>query len=207
MERFIADLHIHSRFSRATSKALTPRLLAAWARIKGIDVIGTGDFTHPEWLSELEEQLVDDGSGLFVLKESEKLHEEIDWLQEPVSGQTRFMIQGEISSIYKKWVKSGRFTTLFICLTLKLPENLMKSSELSAILNQTAALYWDLIAMIFLKWSLKQMNGLFLSQLISGLRGFHFSVPNQDLILSKSALGIYRPKFLRWKQGFLQIRR
>lgn len=46
---FIADLHIHSRFSRATSKALTPRHLAAWARCKGIDVLGTGDFTHPQW--------------------------------------------------------------------------------------------------------------------------------------------------------------
>lgn len=102
MERFIADLHIHSRFSRATSKALTPRLLAAWARIKGIDVIGTGDFTHPEWLDELEQHLVDDGSGLFVLKKSEKLHEEIDWLEGPMAGQTRFMLQCEISSIYKK---------------------------------------------------------------------------------------------------------
>ena len=44
---FIADLHIHSRFSRATSKALNPRHLAAWARCKGINVLGTGDFTHP----------------------------------------------------------------------------------------------------------------------------------------------------------------
>lgn len=112
MERFIADLHIHSRFSRATSKALTPRLLAAWARIKGIDVIGTGDFTHPEWLNELEEQLIDDGSGLFVLKESEKLHEEIDWLQGPMHGQTRFMLQGEISSIYKKMGKVRKIHNL-----------------------------------------------------------------------------------------------
>ena len=45
MNRFVADLHIHSRYSRATSKALTPRRLAAWARVKGIDVLGTGDFT------------------------------------------------------------------------------------------------------------------------------------------------------------------
>lgn len=105
MDRFIADLHIHSRFSRATSKALTPRLLAAWARIKGIDVIGTGDFTHPEWLDELEEHLVDDGSGLYVLREVDKLHEEVDWLEGPMHGQTRFMLQGEISSIYKKMGK------------------------------------------------------------------------------------------------------
>ena len=73
MERFIADLHIHSRFSRATSKALNPRLLAAWARVKGIDVIGTGDFTHPEWVAEIEEQLVEDGSGLLTLREPQGL--------------------------------------------------------------------------------------------------------------------------------------
>ena len=52
---------------RATSKALTPRLLAArwaWARVKGISVVATGDFTHPGWLQELKDQLVPDGSGL-----------------------------------------------------------------------------------------------------------------------------------------------
>ena len=65
---FIADLHIHSRFSRATSKALNPRHLAAWARCKGIDVLGTGDFTHPQWRAELAEQLVrDEASGLYRL--------------------------------------------------------------------------------------------------------------------------------------------
>ena len=66
---FIADLHIHSRFSRATSKQLNPRHLAAWARCKGIDVLGTGDFTHPQWRTELREQLVfDEASGLYRLK-------------------------------------------------------------------------------------------------------------------------------------------
>ena len=52
-----ADLHIHSRFSRATSKDLNLENLEKWARIKGIDLLGTGDFTHPKWLSELKENL------------------------------------------------------------------------------------------------------------------------------------------------------
>ena len=66
---FIADLHIHSRFSRATSKALNARHLAAWARCKGIGVLGTGDFTHPQWRAELSEQLeLDESSGLYRLK-------------------------------------------------------------------------------------------------------------------------------------------
>ena len=67
---FIADLHIHSRFSRATSKQLTPAHLAAWARCKGIDLLGTGDFTHPQWREELRAQLVEDAdSGLYRLRQ------------------------------------------------------------------------------------------------------------------------------------------
>ncbi len=55
--RFRADLHIHSHFSRATSKFLVPEYLDYWAGIKGIQVVGTGDFTHPGWLAELKESL------------------------------------------------------------------------------------------------------------------------------------------------------
>ena len=103
---FIADLHIHSRFSRATSKALTPRHLAAWARCKGIDVLGTGDFTHPQWRAELREQLVfDEASGLYRLKgEPEQL--EILGGAQPRAHADRpgplFCLQAEISSIYKR---------------------------------------------------------------------------------------------------------
>ncbi|MGE4556794.1 MAG: UvrD-helicase domain-containing protein [Desulfovibrionaceae bacterium] len=102
MERFTADLHIHSRFSRATSKSLGPRLLAAWAMVKGIDVIGTGDFTHPEWLAELEEQLEPDGTGFFKLRNTSGLLKELPWLGAEPSGRVRFMLQAEISSIYKR---------------------------------------------------------------------------------------------------------
>ena len=55
--KFIGDLHIHSHFSLATSKKLVPEYLDYWGRIKGIKVIGTGDFTHPGWIKELEEKL------------------------------------------------------------------------------------------------------------------------------------------------------
>ncbi len=60
----IADLHIHSRFAQGTSKDLTIQNLVKWARIKGLDLLGTGDFTHPEWQKELSEQLVEDETGL-----------------------------------------------------------------------------------------------------------------------------------------------
>ena len=102
MERFAADLHIHSRFSRATSKELSIRSLAAWGRVKGLTVLGTGDFTHPGWLAEIEETLKEDGSGLLVLKDPAGLDALVPGLDALPPGQTRFMFQAEISSIYKK---------------------------------------------------------------------------------------------------------
>ncbi|MDR1073619.1 MAG: endonuclease Q family protein, partial [Treponema sp.] len=68
--RIIADLHIHSRFSRATSKKLTPAYLDRWAAIKGIDLVGSGDCTHPAWLAELKEQLEEAEPGFYTLKDS-----------------------------------------------------------------------------------------------------------------------------------------
>ena len=62
--QFISDLHIHGRFSRATSHELSIRSLEKWARIKGVDLIGTGDFTHPEWFKEIKTFLKEDGSGI-----------------------------------------------------------------------------------------------------------------------------------------------
>ena len=58
--QIIADLHIHSRFSRATSRDITVNNLERWARIKGLSVLGTADFTHPKWFSELKENLVEE---------------------------------------------------------------------------------------------------------------------------------------------------
>ncbi len=104
MEQFRADLHIHSRYSRATSKGLTPQLLALWARVKGLDVIGTGDFTHPGWIGELEQSLVvDRRSGLYMLADTPRIERVVPWLEGyTLSGRTRFILQTEISSIYKK---------------------------------------------------------------------------------------------------------
>lgn len=65
---FIADLHVHSHYAAATSKFLNLDTLYQWAKIKGIDVIGTGDFTHPAWFVELKERLQPLGNGFFKLK-------------------------------------------------------------------------------------------------------------------------------------------
>ncbi|MCK5474115.1 MAG: DNA helicase UvrD, partial [Candidatus Aenigmarchaeota archaeon] len=58
--KLFADLHIHSRYSRATSKALTIKNLSKWARVKGMNLLGTGDFTHPLWLDELKNELTEE---------------------------------------------------------------------------------------------------------------------------------------------------
>lgn len=66
--QYIADLHLHSHYARATSKYLNLETLYQWARVKGIDIVGTGDFTHPAWCKTLQEKLVPDGSGFYQLK-------------------------------------------------------------------------------------------------------------------------------------------
>ena len=97
---FIADLHVHSHFSRATSRQLDLEHLWIWAQRKGISVVGTGDFTHPGWLAEIKERLVPDGAGLYALRRS--LERELE-PQVPPScrGEVRFMLTTEISNIYK----------------------------------------------------------------------------------------------------------
>ena len=96
--KMIGDLHIHSRFSMATSKEGTPENLDFWARKKGISLIGTGDFAHPVWREELRERLASEGNGLYRLKD-EYVKEE----SRKFSGEgAHFVVSGEISSIYKK---------------------------------------------------------------------------------------------------------
>ena len=70
---YIGDLHIHSRYSRATSKELTPEHLDLWAGKKGINIVGTGDFTHPAWRAELAEKLEPAEPGLYMLKKEYSL--------------------------------------------------------------------------------------------------------------------------------------
>lgn len=94
---YIADLHIHSKYSRATSRELVPEYLDLWARRKGIGLLGTGDFTHAAWREELREKLKPAEEGFYTLREEYRLEEEI-----PDAPRPRFVLSGEISSIYKK---------------------------------------------------------------------------------------------------------
>jgi uncharacterized protein (TIGR00375 family) len=93
---FIADLHIHSRYSRATSRELCFEELYRWGRKKGVTLIGTGDCTHPGWLAEIRERLLPVGDGVFRLRDELRPAEEL-----PGADDIRFLLTGEISTIYK----------------------------------------------------------------------------------------------------------
>jgi DNA helicase-2/ATP-dependent DNA helicase PcrA len=98
---FVADLHIHSHLSRATSRELDLEHLHAWAQRKGIGVVATGDFTHPRWLAELREKLVPAGAGLYQLRDD--LASAVDaTVPAACRAPVRFMLSVEISSIYKR---------------------------------------------------------------------------------------------------------
>ena len=98
---FYADLHVHSKYSRATSRDADLEHLAMWARRKGITVVGTGDFTHPAWFEEIRSKLVPAEPGLFRLRP--EIEREIESrLPASCHGPTRFLLEVEISTIYKK---------------------------------------------------------------------------------------------------------
>ncbi len=99
--RFVADVHLHSRFSRATSRELTPENLYKWSALKGVNVVGTGDFTHPEWIEELKDRLEPAEEGLYRLKPVHQAAVDED-LPERCRGAVRFVLSTEISVIYKK---------------------------------------------------------------------------------------------------------
>lgn len=124
---YIADLHIHSRFSRATSKDCDAPHLEWWARRKGIGLLGTGDFTHPAWRAELKEQLVSAGEGVYMLKEEYRL-------PAGISGEPpRFVVTGEISSIYKRDGKTRKVHNLILLPSLEAADAL--SAKLEAVGN------------------------------------------------------------------------
>ena len=127
--KMIADLHIHSKYSMATSKDGNPENLDLWARKKGISLIGTGDFTHPAWRGELLEKLIPAEDGLYRLKE-----EYVALEAKKYPGEApRFVITGEISSVYKKYGKSRRVHNVIIIPGLEAADQL--SSRLEKIGN------------------------------------------------------------------------
>ena len=120
--KFIADFHVHSRFSRATAKNLDFENLYISAQLKGLSVIGTGDFTHPGWFAEIKEKLIPAEPGLFKLKDeiSKLCDQEVPKL---CRRKVRFMLVSEISNIYKKNNKTRKNHNLVFLSDLNQAEN------------------------------------------------------------------------------------
>jgi len=113
---FICDFHVHSKYSRATSADMDIEHLAKWAKIKGIDLLGTGDFTHPEWLSELKKNLAPVEYGVFE------------------HNDTFFILTSEVSNIYFKAGKSRKIHNIIFA----------PSFEVVAEINKALSEYGDL---------------------------------------------------------------
>jgi len=113
---FIADFHIHSKYSRATSRDMDVQHIADWAKLKGITLMGTGDFTHHLWLEELKNNLEDLGSGLFKYQD------------------VYFILSSEISSIYSKKGKTYRIHNMVLSPSFKTTDKI----------NETLARYGNL---------------------------------------------------------------
>ena len=111
--RFIADLHVHSPYSRATSKEMELESICKWAQIKGLTVVGTGDFTHPQWFSNLSEKLEEAEPGLFRLKQKYNSGIENE-VPQSCRSDVRFILSAEISCIYSKKGKTRKVHNLLL---------------------------------------------------------------------------------------------
>jgi len=111
---FYADLHIHSKFSRATSKDMSLETIEQWAQLKGIKLIGTGDFTHPQWLKEIELKLHEEGNGLLTLKKEYRLD-----VPDSCKEEIFFILSTEISCIYQKNGKLRKVHLVILSPSLK----------------------------------------------------------------------------------------
>jgi uncharacterized protein (TIGR00375 family) len=105
--KIISDLHIHSRFSRATSKFLDIKNLEKYAKIKGINLLGTSDFTHPEWIKELKQELTEDETGILKTKDN-----------------FPFILQTEVSLIYTDREKGRRVHNVILAPNLEIVDQI-----------------------------------------------------------------------------------
>lgn len=123
---YAADLHIHSKYSRATSSDCVPAMLDLWSRRKGISLLGTGDFTHPAWRQMLTDQLIEAEDGLYRLSPEFAAS---DPFAPPDAVSPRFVISGEISSIYKQGGRVRKVHSVILLPSLQAAETLSRKLE------------------------------------------------------------------------------
>jgi len=189
--KIIADFHIHSKYSRATSKDINLDNLARAAKQKGINLLGTGDFTHPAWYAHLRENLKEAEPGLFINKNNDN--------------GTRFILTSEISCIFKKNDKVRKIHVLILAPSFEAVGKI--NSKLAGLGN----IHSD--GRPILGMDVKDLLDIVLEASPECLfipahcllHGFLYLDQNLDLIRSKSVLMIIRNIFTLWKQDCLQI--
>jgi len=128
--RLYADLHIHSRYSRATSKQLIPAHLDFWARAKGISILGTGDCIHPLWLELLEQELQPAEPGLYTVQPEARLPEAAHPFPLPEDSPTPlFCLTTEISTIFKRNGKVRKNHSLILLPSMEAAKGLQRQLQ------------------------------------------------------------------------------
>lgn len=112
--QYLADLHIHSRFAFATSRRINLPLLYKWAKIKGVNILATGDFTHPAWLAEIKDYLKPLDNGLFTLKSEYSRNIDTSLPKSVQNNSMYFVLSTEISCIYKKFGKTRKIHSVVL---------------------------------------------------------------------------------------------
>jgi len=118
--KIIADFHIHSKYSRATSALMDFENLEKWAEIKGINVLGTGDFTHPQWFDEIKKKLEPAEHGLFFVR-NKKFNQE--------KSNTRFILTSEVSCVYSKKGRVRKIHIIIFAPSIETVEKINKSLD------------------------------------------------------------------------------
>jgi len=119
--KFIADFHVHSKYSRATSKDMDVESMAKWASLKGVSLLGTGDFTHPFYFAELKQKLKPLGNGLFVMKK--------EYHKDASQSDINFMLTTEVSNMFQQGGGSRRIHTMIFAPNFEVVEKI--NNELS----------------------------------------------------------------------------
>jgi DNA helicase II / ATP-dependent DNA helicase PcrA len=126
--QYVADLHLHSKYSRAVSPQMTLPVMAQFAKLKGLDILSATDFTHPLWFKEISTQLQEENDGIYVLKSeirNSKFETNSNEKNTNVSNkQTRFILSTEIASIYKQGEKLRRIHNLVFAPSLQTVEKI-----------------------------------------------------------------------------------
>ena len=203
---FYADLHIHSKYSRATSKHCDLEHLAFWACKKGIAVVGTGDFTHPAWLAELKEKLIPAEPGLFRLR-SETEREILSWLPPACQSDVRFMLSVEISTIYKKGDATRKVHHLIYAPDFAAAERIIERLDQIGNLGSDGRPILGLDSRHLLEIVLESGPDSYLVPAHIWTPWFAAWGPNPALIRSTIATPIWRRIFLPWKPDCRPTRR